>query len=348
MPRLSTDRSAGPRFVWPPKPVAVHVQTPVDAGSGPQQARSGQATVRDAKPPIRAADEPATKTSPRSADVNPLVRPRPPSAWSQIERVWLGLVTPPLPERMAQAGWAPDDPAAYCPRCGGTVGPFEVASPGTADPGCTMCRGKTVAWEQAVRLGEYGGLLRDLVHEVKFTAWRRLGQDLGLMLGERVRAALEAEGLNPACVAVVPVGMTFWRRMHRGIDHAMVLSRGVAKATGGQVVPALSRSYRPSQVSVSPSQRWRNVAGSFRLKPGVDLSGRLVIVVDDVRTTGATMTAACRTLVRGHRPRPAGGRNPARPAPRVWAAFAAVAAAGRTSPAGPAGPGLASGTPLLR
>jgi len=43
---------------------------------------------------------------------------------------------------------------------------------------CPACRGKRLPWARAVRLGEYDGLLRDAIHEVKFTRWRTLGSDL--------------------------------------------------------------------------------------------------------------------------------------------------------------------------
>jgi predicted amidophosphoribosyltransferase len=179
------------------------------------------------------------------------------------------------------------------------VGPGEAQ--GSAAAGCTACRRQRLPWERTVRLGEYDGLLRDLVHEVKFTAWRQLGVTVGRLLGRSLAAALREDGVNPDRTILVPMPTTYTRRMSRGIDHARVIARGVREVTGLPIVTALERSRRPSQRSVPVSGRVANVAGSIRVIPGVSLAGWTAIVIDDVKTTGATMAAACRALSRGGR-----------------------------------------------
>jgi predicted amidophosphoribosyltransferase len=179
-----------------------------------------------------------------------------------------------------------------------------------------------------VRLGEHSGLLRDLVHEVKFSAWRGLGTQLGRMLGRSLEGAMAAARLDPARTVLVAMPTTYARRMGRGIDHARVIARGVRDVTGLPIIRALDRSHRRSQLTVPVSARAANVAGSMRPVPGVHLGGWTVIVVDDVKTTGATMGAACRALAactsdlgpRSNRSGPDRG-----PSVRVWGAVAAVA-----------------------
>jgi predicted amidophosphoribosyltransferase len=173
-----------------------------------------------------------------------------------------------------------------------------------------------------VRLGEYDGLVRDVVHEVKFSAWRRLGSDAGQLLGRQLEPLLE--GVDRSRLVLVPVPSSLQRRLARGIDHTLVIARGVRRVTGGRIVRALKRRHRPSQVSLAMSDRKQNVSGTMRLRRGVDLSGKLVIVIDDVRTTGATMTEACRALGRG-----VGDRRPG----EIWAAVLGVAVdIGRKAP----------------
>jgi predicted amidophosphoribosyltransferase len=237
-----------------------------------------------------------------------------------IEETWLGLEAPAAAERIVEDGWTPDGPDAYCGRCGGSVGPFEQR-PTHADGtpgGCPRCVRRRLAWQRAIRLGSYEGLLRELVLDVKFRRDRRAGGELGGLLGEAVRVAVEDAGLAGMPLVIVPVPTTHRRRLGRGIDHTLVLSRAVAGVTGGRVVRALDRAHRPPQHELPTSSRRSNVAGTFHRRPGFDLSGRLVVVVDDVRTTGATMTAACRALRNGSE------KEIARP-PVVWVAFAAVA-----------------------
>lgn len=228
------------------------------------------------------------------------------------EEFWLEPTALPLARRMAQCGWAPDVFGAFCDRCGRTVGPHEGD-----EFGCSGCRGTRLPWARFVRLGAHEGDLRQWVHEVKFTRWRRLGADLGAMLGDRVAAA----GLGPGipgrpqrlCVAPMP---TTWRRLaERGVDHAGAIAEGVARRLRAPLVRALRRRHRPSQVEVTASQRLRNVSGAFRPVWGVDLSGWTVVLVDDVRTTGATLRAASRALGRMQERRPA----------EIWCAAVAVA-----------------------
>jgi predicted amidophosphoribosyltransferase len=269
------------RFVWPPR-------TPVNA----------------------VVDHPA-RAEPRVITVH---APTPRRAIREIERVWLGLTVPPLAERMAEEGVAFDGPGDYCHRCGTTLEGREGARR------CDQCRELNFPWQRLVRLGEFKGLLREMVHEVKFTRWRRLGMDLGRQLGRPVADALRGDGVNPSDAVVVPMPSTFRRRMARGIDHARVIARGVALELGCPLVAALERRHRPSQTSLPKTQRARNLAGSMRLRRGVDLGGAIVILVDDVATTRASLLAACRGLRRA-----AGGRPGPAPVPgRVWAAVVAV------------------------
>jgi predicted amidophosphoribosyltransferase len=80
----------------------------------------------------------------------------------------------------------------------------------------------------------------------------------------------------------------------------------VRAATGWDLVHPLSRRFGPSQVSVAPSERAANVGRSFTLKRGFKgeiLAGRVVVLIDDVCTTGATLRTCGRLVakaVRGH------------------------------------------------
>jgi len=158
-----------------------------------------------------------------------------------------------------------------------------------------------VAWDRFVRLGEYDGILRDAVHDLKFTGWRRAGRDVGLELGAALRARLASEGADPRLAVIVPVPTTFRRRLFRGVDHTLVLARAVSRATGIPIVRALRRSHRPSQLDVPRSSRRANVAKSMKPRRIGAIAGKTVIVLDDVVTTGATMSAACRALAAGIR-----------------------------------------------
>lgn len=277
-----TERQAKQRFVWPPRPVEVMTQEAPLSAAPPE--RAGQL-------PGAAVDETAPESTLSGAA----------RGLYEIESVWLGLVSPPWATRAALAGWQPDRPGSACPRCGTSVGPHELLSSDRLGTHCPACATSRLPWSRFIRLAEYEGALREAIHELKFSAFREVGHELGLLLGRRIAAELDRRGVPRELVAIVPMPTTFRRRLFRGIDHTGAIARAVREVTGGRLVRALSRLHRPSQVEVAPSERKSNVAGVFRRERGVDLRGMVAVVVDDVATTGATMTAACRELGAGER-----------------------------------------------
>ncbi len=240
------------------------------------------------------------------------------SLWRAIERDWLGLTRAPFIDRAREAAWRADLPGEYCWRCGQTAGDFESSAPpgvvelerepgdgparGAPGPhaGCPRCRRTRVNWRRVVRLGEYRGMLRDAIKEVKFTAWRRLGDELGRLLGVQVAEAMRGAGVDPARAIVLPVPTTFRRRMARGVDHSLVIARGVREVLGAAIDRGMTRRHGPSLVSLPIGRRRAAITGTMTLRPGVDWSGRVVLVVDDVMTTGATARECCRAVLEGH------------------------------------------------
>lgn len=222
--------------------------------------------------------------------------------WRAVEADWLDLVAPPLESRLAAAGWTPDSPDAYCPRCG-----LSMIDGRAVGEGCDRCEGRRPAWQRVVRLGEYRGEMARVVREIKFSRWRALGHDLGRLMGSRAAPIVAA--LAPgAGVVLVPVPMSRWRLMIRGMDHTLAICRGVRAGMRGAGVaatiePALGRRHGPSQLSVLPSERAGNIGR--RIYPrgggrfGKVFDRKLVMVVDDVMTTGATMQASCRAVREG-------------------------------------------------
>jgi len=95
---------------------------------------------------------------------------------------------------------------------------------------------------------------------------------------------------------VVPVPLSSRRRRQRGYNQAEVIAGCIAEITAAVVVSQLLRIRNtPAQSAHDESARRRNVEGAFAWC-GSPLDGARLLLVDDVLTTGATVTAAGSTL----------------------------------------------------
>lgn len=149
-------------------------------------------------------------------------------------------------------------------------------------------------------IGPYEGVLRDLVHAIKFDRRRSLATPLGAML----RPA--ADDVLTGADALVPVPLHPSRHWTRGFNQADDLARVLA---GGRlpILRALRRARATMpQSALHADARRANVAGAFLLNAWTargDLAwesrigGLTIVLVDDVMTTGATLDAAARVLV---------------------------------------------------
>ena len=140
----------------------------------------------------------------------------------------------------------------------------------------------------AAAIGDYEGSLRDIIHALKYEGRRSIAPPLGALM----RSA-GAELLRGADV-VVPVPLHPRRERSRGFNQADDLAR----ALGVPVRPLLRRiRYTTSQIELPKDDRHRNVHDAFALadKPK-GLSPHVVVLVDDVSTTGATLEACALVL----------------------------------------------------
>ena len=183
---------------------------------------------------------------------------------------WNNVITPPAP---------------VCDRCGGLL---QTGTGLLWRPCCPHCADSTSHVTRARSIGPYAGALRDIVHALKYDGRRSLAKPLA----DRMRHA--GQDLVRQADVTVPVPLHRARRRERGFNQAADL----AHCIGLPVVPALSRvRATPSQTALHAEERRANVDGAFRATRRVlELRGVTVLVVDDVRTTGATLESCARVL----------------------------------------------------
>jgi ComF family protein len=183
------------------------------------------------------------------------------------------------------------DTHEVCPACAANVGPFAVH-----DGRCGACRTRGFAFDAAVRLGLYAEALQKAVLLIKHASREGLAELLGERWAERRREQLLALGID----VVIPVPLHWWRRLRRGYNQSASVAYGLAKRLGLPCRKWLKRTRSTaSQKELTAAERRANVLGAFRAGSSAQLKGRHVLLVDDVMTTGATVSEAARALKLG-------------------------------------------------
>ena len=174
------------------------------------------------------------------------------------------------------------------PRCAAC----DCAAPLVQGLFCTAC---DLSVERFVGKGgafQYGGPVADAVRRFKYERRSELGAPLGRCL------AAELHDTDQEFDAVVPVPLHWRRRRARGYDQAALLCGPIGRALGVPVRISWLRRVRDTapQADLGRAERLRNLHDAFVAKNLAD--GPRVLLIDDVRTTGATLGAASEALHR--------------------------------------------------
>lgn len=170
------------------------------------------------------------------------------------------------------------------------------------DAPCGSCRGRGVPhYESILRLCPFETPIRSLIHQLKYHGRWSLGE----MLGDRLAADPRVAELLSSADAIVPVPLHRARRMSRGYNQAEVVAGRITRATGVPTRNDVVRRIRDTAAQAhlpSRAKRMKNLRGAFEVIDAAAVTGRRLVVVDDVMTTGATLQTLARAL-RTARPR---------------------------------------------
>ena len=185
--------------------------------------------------------------------------------------------------------------AEACPTCGHRIGAYSLIH-----GRCHRCQQRRWTVSQIARVGEYGGVLRELILRYKFSRFGRLDRFLGELLASAVIRRIPLENLD----GFVPVPLHWRRTWKRGFNQADLLARQTALVLKrqGKRIPVLADlvrvRYTAAQGTLTWTARHRNLRGAFAVRPDVDLKGRHLCLIDDVSTSGHTLGVAAYALKR--------------------------------------------------
>ena len=173
----------------------------------------------------------------------------------------------------------------FCTQCGDPLATWRRA--GIQSSRCPRCRRRPSAITSARAVGSYTGSLRAILHAFKYGRRQSLAGPLGELMADAAGELLE--GIDLA----VPVPLHWRRRRQRGFNQAQALARTLGLSWRDAL--RRTRSTR-SQTDLPAAQRHRNVRDAFAVRRRAGVSGLVILIVDDVSTTGATLEACARVL----------------------------------------------------
>ncbi|HKO72395.1 MAG TPA: ComF family protein [Bradyrhizobium sp.] len=178
-----------------------------------------------------------------------------------------------------------------CPRLG---------IPFVYDPGPGLLSMEAIsdppAYGRARAAVRYDDVARTLVHALKYQDRTDLAPAMGRWMARAGRELIEQSD------ALIPVPLHWRRGWSRRFNQSGALARVIERQTGVKLLSGVLRRVRPTlqQIGLSRPQRASNVQGAFKVAADrqSEIQGRRVVLIDDVLTSGATVDACARALLR--------------------------------------------------
>lgn len=136
--------------------------------------------------------------------------------------------------------------------------------------------------------------VRDSILRYKFLRRQRYGTVYGRLLAMKL---LQSDMTQFDVLTWVPI--SFRRRWRRGFDQVAVIAKSAAKELGCEAVPTLKkiRHNAPQSRETSHAGRRANVLGAYRVKDASQVKGKRILLIDDIITSGATVSECAKTLM---------------------------------------------------
>lgn len=182
-------------------------------------------------------------------------------------------------------------PLASQPHCE-TCGRFFVSS--GPERVCYSCRTTKLPFWQSRAVGPHESIFKEIVHALKYRHRLSLAEPMGRMMASVFRS----DPMYACTEVIVPVPLGPDRLRERRFNQSKILAQEIGIQLGLPVIDALARRGRTEpQTGLSGTQRRHNVRGVFNVARVNHVRNHIVLLVDDVFTTGSTITEASRVLM---------------------------------------------------
>jgi len=177
--------------------------------------------------------------------------------------------------------------ADYCRRCGRDVSRYAIYE-GT----CPKCAGEEIHFDGIARAGIYARSLQDIV-----LVFKRGRSELDSVTGWLADSALQVSQFYEEIDFFVPVPLHWFKRLIRGYNQSLLLAKRLNRTSAKISTDLVRIRYTKAQPTMpSAAAREKNVAGAFAVRYRHPFAGRSVCLVDDIKTTGATLNECAKTL----------------------------------------------------
>ena len=141
-------------------------------------------------------------------------------------------------------------------------------------------------------------ILRNLIHCFKYQKFEKLTLILGNIVMKYINNFSPDGGLKIKNFIIISIPLHFWREKQRGFNQSKLIAEYIARKLNLQLVDSLKRAKnnKPQARSKNSEERNKNVEEIFKITNPELISGKNIILIDDVYTSGATMNKAVKIL----------------------------------------------------